>query len=159
MSILKKIVIICALVIAIFSVFYYSVSNERFYFSGIYVTAYFGDKNKETYINDPKSFFEKGEFKAIFKTFFYAKEILLEEGDSYSLISLNDRNELVQKKNFNIIPHEYHATVYNTGTGKIRGEERFQIMFSAVLSYSDKVKKIELYKGSMLIGATEVKKK
>lgn len=157
MSIFKKIIITIILLLACSQWLYYLVTDERFYFSGIYVTCLF-EKNEDLYVRDPKLFFENGHFSAKVKTFFYENENFIQDGEDYSLVSRGIENEIIQEKKINVTPHVFYSTMLNKKTGKMWEEKRFQFMFSVVLNYSDKIKKIQLYKGSMLIAEAEVKK-
>lgn len=159
MKILKRLAIIIALIVATISISYYWISNEKFYFSGIYVSAFYGENSKKVYINNPDLFFEKGEFSAIAKKYFFEEEVFLEQGQDYSLISKDDQDNSIEEKKFNITPNEYEASMYYPSTGMINQQSMFKIMFITVLKYSEKTKKIQFYRGSKLIAETNVKNK
>lgn len=161
---LRKVLIRITIVLTLIAIlaagslyYYFFIHGKKFYFSGVYVTAYYGEQTKDIYFSDPDLFFQKGELKAEVKTFFLEDEMFMEPGEDYSLVSISDKNEVTEVNRFNIKPHEYFAMVYYPSTETYGEVTRFNIMFGRVLRYSDKIKKIQFYKNSKLIAETNVK--
>lgn len=137
---------------------YFHFTEEKIYFSGIVVSAYYDKSNQQTYFNDPKLFFQNGQLAAETKSFFLQRDVLIEEGKEFSFVGKDAQGKTIYEKKFNIIPNKYFSTVYYTATGHTGEVENFVVLIYTVLKYSDQIKKVQFYKGSVLLDETEVKK-